>query len=85
MPEVHQPLIPIQVDYLCDSCGKGRLVRPNAKLESIGSAAGLQHVCPLCNTEYFLPRIYPYISYVNFYDFLNDARAAIATHKANRQ
>lgn len=79
MPELYQPLIPLQVDYVCDSCGKGKLSRPKATLEPV--VTGLLHRCSLCGTEYHLPQSYPYITYVNFYEFVNDARSAIAAAK----
>lgn len=87
MPELHQPLIPLRVDYVCDSCGKGHLARPVAKLEAVtgGDGSGLLHICPLCSTHYRLPKSYPYITYVNFYEFVNDARAAVAAAKERKQ
>ena len=85
MPELHQPMIPLRVDYVCDACGKGKLFRPLAKLEVIPAGnsgdAGLLHLCPLCHTRYHLPQSYPHLTYVNFYEFVNDARAAVASAK----
>lgn len=87
MPELHQPLIPLRVDYVCDSCGKGKLYRPLSKLEAVptaGGEGGLLHVCPLCSTQYRLNQSYPYMTYVNFYEFVNDARAAVAAAKERK-
>ncbi len=82
MPEIHQPLIPLKIDYVCDSCGIGNLSRPNAKLEAIPSTGGgLLHRCPVCEVEYRLPQSYPYMTYVNFFEFVQDAKAAVASAK----
>lgn len=81
MPELHQPLIPLKIDYVCDSCGKGHLYRPKARLESVTAEGGLLHCCPVCEVECRLPQSYPYMTYVNFFEFVKDAKAAVAKAK----
>lgn len=80
MPEVSRPLLPVETNYVCDSCGTGYMQRPSGALEA-ASEKGFVHVCNYCGTEAFLNEVYPKRDYVNFYGFLQDGKAAIAAAK----
>lgn len=80
MPEIIRPLLPVEINYYCDSCGSGVMERKPGALQVV-SAAGFDHICNYCGTAAKLGRVYPYTKNVNFYGFLQDAAAAIAAAK----
>ncbi len=62
MPEVKRPVRTIEVNYLCDSCGKGML----HKVGEIDKESGdTHHECVICgNAQTFQWVTYPRIDYV---------------------
>jgi DNA-directed RNA polymerase subunit RPC12/RpoP len=62
MPEVKQEVRPIEVNYLCDNCGKGMM---SARGEMDPESGDIEHHCVICDHEQtFKWRAYPHIDYV---------------------
>lgn len=62
MPEVKQEVRPIEVSYVCDSCGKGLMA---AIGEMDAETGDVEHSCRICNHQQtFQWRTYPHIEYV---------------------
>jgi DNA-directed RNA polymerase subunit RPC12/RpoP len=62
MPEVRQEVRPIEVNYVCDACGKG-MMSPVGEMEP--TSGDIEHQCLICNHEQtFQWRPYPRIDYV---------------------
>ena len=54
-------LIPVQVLYLCEVCGKGYVEYDGIDLDTIPQT--YVHSCPVCNYSMVLEKIYPYTIY----------------------
>ena len=62
MPEVRQEVRPVEVAYVCDSCGKGMM---NAISEMDPESGDTEHQCVICGHEQtFKWRPYPHIDYI---------------------
>lgn len=62
MPEVKRPVRTIEVNYLCDSCGKGML---HKVAEADPETGDTRHECVICGHEQvFQWLVYPRIDYV---------------------
>jgi hypothetical protein len=63
VPVTRQQVVPISVDYTCDSCGVGVMRSTGTVLMTY--PAKHTHVCANCSTERIFDCVYPYISYTN--------------------
>lgn len=63
MPEVKQEVKPIEVNYLCDSCGKGMM----ASCGDMDATTGdIEHRCLICDhRQTFQWRAYPRIDHID--------------------
>ena len=62
MPEVKQEVRPIEVNYICDACGKG-MMSPVGEMDP--TSGDIEHQCLICNHEQtFQWRPYPRIDHV---------------------
>lgn len=75
MPIISKPLVPVEVDYLCDTCGVSTVQRKN-KLEPV-SDEGFEYVCSNCDSTIRLKGSFPEIHYVPFYGFVKDAQRVV--------
>ena len=62
MPEVKQEVRPIEVNYICDACGKG-MMSPVGEMDP--TSGDIEHHCMICNhKQTFQWRPYPRIDHV---------------------
>jgi hypothetical protein len=62
MPELKQEVRPVQVNYVCDACGKG-MMSPRGEMDPV--TGDIEHHCLICDHEQaFQWRAYPRIDYV---------------------
>jgi len=62
MPLIKKLLQPVEVDYVCDECGKGRYRSTGIGL--LSSPPQYQHICNECGDERMFAEAYPLIQYV---------------------
>jgi hypothetical protein len=63
MPEVRQEVRPIEINYICDGCGKG-MMSPAGEMDP--SSGDIKHQCLICDhVQTFKWRPYPRIDYVD--------------------
>lgn len=62
MPEIKREVRPIEVNYVCDACGKGMMSQSGPMNEETGA---IEHSCLICNhKQTFQWRPYPRIDHV---------------------
>jgi DNA-directed RNA polymerase subunit RPC12/RpoP len=62
MPEVKREVRPVEVNYICDVCGKGMMSR-SGEIET--KTGEIEHRCLICNHQQtFQWREYPRVDYV---------------------
>ena len=68
MPELEYPVLPIEVDCICDECKKGRMRPAKNGTTQFTNPPKFQHECLNCKDSKFFPVHYPYIKYspINF-------------------
>ncbi len=63
MAEIEYPVLPIEVDYICDSCKKGRMRPPKNGATQATNPIKFQHECLNCGKGAFFPLHYPLLRY----------------------
>jgi uncharacterized cysteine cluster protein YcgN (CxxCxxCC family) len=62
MPEVKRVVRPVEVDYLCDACGKGMMEHTSDMDPETGA---IEHQCMICNhVATFSWKRYPRIEHI---------------------
>ena len=62
MPELKREVRPVEVNYLCDACGKGMMARAGERDPATGE---IEHRCLICDhRQSFKGRAYPRIDYL---------------------
>lgn len=61
MAETFTPVLPVQVDYICDACGKGSL-KPTGEVKT-SNPPWYVHQCKSCLQYSSHRNQYPYIKY----------------------
>lgn len=59
--ESSQPVVPYEVNYICDKCNFDTLRFESTVSTNQGEM--YQHICANCKEYFLLPRIYPYIKF----------------------
>lgn len=62
MAEIYKKLKPVQVDYICDTCGEGEL-KPTGAMK-LSYPPLYTHKCSKCNEVFDLKKTYPSIEYI---------------------
>lgn len=61
MPEIKREVVPLEVNYVCDSCGKGMLEKVSEMNPKTGE---IKHQCMICSEEkVFKWKSYPRIEH----------------------
>lgn len=66
MPEVKVEVVPVGIQYLCDSCGNGYMAREDIGLGGsmlLTNPPKYKHKCNNCWVEEYLTETYPTIRY----------------------
>jgi len=63
MAELEYPVLPIEVDYICDTCKKGRMRPPKNGTTQNTNPPKFQHECLNCKESVFFHVRYPLIRY----------------------
>lgn len=61
MPMIKRPVIPTQIDYVCDKCGEGKY-RPTG-VTLMSNPPKFPHTCTLCGDTHTFYKIYPCLEY----------------------
>lgn len=61
MPEARQAMVPVQIDYVCDRCGQGRMRPTGMTLTS--NPPQYPHACTACDARGTFLVIYPTVRF----------------------
>lgn len=64
MPERVWAAKPVIVEYLCDACGQGGMVRDGKPPDVFGEQVSYGHVCNACGVHQYFGHAFPWVKHV---------------------